>query len=92
MSQNPEALPQVGSAIALGRDYIYTSGVPAGCAGHRYRPVQFVEDVPSYQQRVLVKCLSGPDRGKWFVCSPANFAIRYQKAPEPDARDQAAQG
>jgi len=34
--------------------------------------VRFVIDVPSYQEKVLVEALTGPDAGVMFTCSPAN--------------------
>ena len=64
--------------IHVGRVYIYLSGIPPRCAGHRYRVHRFVKDVPVYTEKVLVECLTGPDAGVWFTCSPANFALRYK--------------
>jgi len=63
--------------ITPGEVYVYTNAIPAGCAGHHYRAHRFVLDVPSYQQKVLVEALSGKDKGLWFVCSVANFRVRY---------------
>ena len=59
--------------------YVYLNAIPAGCQGHQYRVHRMVLDVPSYQHKVLVECLSGKDTGLWFVCSPANFEKRYRK-------------
>lgn len=66
--------------ITAGAVYIYQAALPAGCAGHRYRAARFIVDVPSYQKKVLVECLSGRDAGLWFTCSLANFARRYRLA------------
>lgn len=57
--------------------------LPKGCAGQLYRAVRFVKDVPSYQRKVLVEALTGPDAGDWFTVSEHNFKIRY-KLPEED--------
>lgn len=64
--------------IREGEEYIYAGEEPKGCKGHRYRVVRFVLDVPTYQRKVLVECLSGADKGVWFVVSPANFSSRYE--------------
>lgn len=69
--------------IVFGLEYIYRSGNPVKCHGFRYRPLREVLDVPSYQQKILVEALNGPDRGLYFTCSPANFANRYVLAPQP---------
>jgi hypothetical protein len=63
-----------------GRDYVYDCPLPKGCAGHLYRLHRFVLDVPSYQEKCLVECLGGRDTGLWFVCSVANFMVRYRPA------------
>lgn len=57
--------------------YKYISGIPKNCHGHLYYVHNMIIDVPSYQRKVLVEALSGPDRGLWFSCSPSNFAARY---------------
>ena len=67
--------------IQEGSEYVYTGALPKGCAGHRYRVLKFVLDVPSYQQKVLVEALTGRDKGLWFVCSLQNFSLRYTPAP-----------
>ena len=67
--------------IAEGGVYRYTKDWPPGCLGMRYRVLSIkVMDVPVYQERVLVECLEGPDKGRLFVCSPWNFWTRYEKA------------
>lgn len=65
--------------IVVGAEYTY-HGLPLNCQGHRYQVLALVLDVPSYQQKVLVQALSGPDEGLLFVCSPANFSTRYRPA------------
>jgi hypothetical protein len=67
--------------ITVGTEYLYTAPRPAGCQGHRYRVIQFVMLVPSYQEQVLVLALTGPDEGRHFVCTPANFSSRYRPVP-----------
>lgn len=62
--------------------YEYLSEWPKGCKGHRYRLHKFVIDAPSYQEKILVECLSGRDAGLWFVVSPSNFALRYKPVKE----------
>ena len=75
--------------IVLGADYLFTGPYPAGCRGHRYRVLGFPMGVPEYQQKVYVRALTGPDRGKSFVCSEANFATHYQPVQTPT--EQAAE-
>lgn len=58
--------------------YAYTSILPHGCQGCRYRLHRTVLSVPSMQHMVLVEALEGPDAGLWFVCPSGNFAIRYR--------------
>ncbi len=74
-----------GFHIIEGREYIYTLEKPEGCQGQRYKVLRFILDVPSYQQKVLVKALTGRDKGMWFVCSLANFSLRYQLLEKTDA-------
>lgn len=64
--------------IVEGATYVYEADLPPGCKGGHYKAVRFIKDVPSYQTKVLVECLSGKDRGLWFTCTPANFAQRYK--------------
>lgn len=65
-----------------GEEYVYTGTYPSNCAGQRYRLVRFVIDLPSYQQKVLVEGVTGPDRGKAFVLSEAVFANKFEIAPQ----------
>lgn len=69
--------------IAEGSLWTYTPAWPEGCQGKLYRVLRFVPDVPSYQRKVLIEAIDGPDAGLWFTASLANFALRYQPAP-PD--------
>ena len=68
--------------IFFGRDYFYTIDLPKGCCGARYRLHREILDVPSYQTKLLVECLSGKDVGLWFTCTPANFERRYKLAED----------
>ena len=70
--------------IHEGKEYIYTCGIPAGCIGHRYKVHRHVLDVPAYQTKVLVEALTGKDRGSWFTCSLANFAVRHRPVEPGD--------
>jgi hypothetical protein len=70
------------TAILEGGIYKYMRGHPADCIGCLYRVHRHVRDVPSYQRKVLVEALNGPDQGLWFVCSLTNFAVRYELASE----------
>jgi hypothetical protein len=63
--------------LFAGRTYVYKAGLPEARAGHKYRLLRFVLDVPSYQHKCLVKALTGPDEGLWFVVSTSNFSRRY---------------
>ena len=80
----------IGSPIIPGRLYLYMLDLPAGCKGGVYRVERFVQDVPTYTEKVLVHCIEGKDRGVWFVCSPANFAQRYQLLIEENGRQESA--
>ncbi len=70
--------------ITEGADYVYTSDKPAGARGQRYKVHRFILDVPSYQRKVLVEALTGPDKGMWFTCSLSNFSFKYKRAAEPE--------
>ena len=63
--------------LVEGKDYTYIGAYPTSCHGHKYRLVRFVVDVPSYQKKVLVEGLTGPDMGAFFVLSEAAFAVRF---------------
>ena len=70
----------VSFTITVGAEYVYLSGIPAGRKGHRYVVENFIRYVPIFCTLVLVRCLTGPDAGEQFACSPANFATRYRRA------------
>ena len=72
--------------LVKGGVYIYTRGQPVKCHGYHYRLIDKVKDVPSYQNKVLVEALDGPDKGLLFVCSINNFCTRYVPAP-PERKD-----
>lgn len=80
-------MPESRFGILSRAVYLYTAEIPAGCKGHRYRVLAFIRQEPVKQQLVLVRCLSGPDRGLLFACTPSNFLQRYEllkvKQPEP---------
>lgn len=73
----------IGPPIVPGMLYRYTAAYPPGCCGGLYRVVSTVTDVPSYQEKVLLHCIEGKDRGLWFICSPWNFAFRYEMVDLP---------
>jgi len=79
-----------GFRIVIDDLYTYTGGIPVGCKGHLYRVEGFPLAVPSYQEQILVRALSGPDKDKLFVCSPANFSTRYEPIPVPKLADRPA--
>ncbi len=68
----------LGCPIRIGATYRYLCDHPSNCKGHLYRVLSEVLDVPSYQKKVLVLAVSGPDEGLLFTCSLANFAVRYE--------------
>lgn len=68
--------------IRKGAVYVYTSALPVGCQGGLYRVIDFLIDVPTYQPRVLVRCLAGKDAGLRFCTTEMNFARRYQPADD----------
>lgn len=76
------------STIRQGAVYLYTAGLPAGRKGHRYRVLGFPIHVPVNIQQVLIRCLTGPDKGLLFTNTPINFARRYQLAEEPAAETE----
>lgn len=73
-------------AIRTGSEYIFTSAVPAGRKGHKYRVLGLTRNatVRVQQLLVLVECLSGPDEGMQFVVTQWNMAIRYRLADQPE--------
>ena len=80
--------------IIPGRRYTYTAAEPHGCTGHVYKVLGMATYVPVYQRVVVVRCLSGPDRGMLIVCSASNFSMRYRLAvddptPAPPRSDLA---
>jgi hypothetical protein len=71
--------------IVEGRVYKYLSPPAKGqldCRGQLYKVVFFVRDVPSYQEKVVVQGLTGPDKGQRFACSLYSFATRFEPAVE----------
>lgn len=76
--------------IVIGKTYRYTQGFPINCHGHLYVPLRMIKDVPTYQQKVLVEALTGPDKGELFVCSVNNFKIRYEEVPEEPIEEKVA--
>lgn len=64
--------------IVAGQVYLYTGKIPPGCLGHQYLVEALAVFVPVYQNVVVVRALTGPDAGKWFVCSDNNFRTRYE--------------
>lgn len=75
--------------IVTGAVYEYTAASPEGCRGKHYYAHRIVLDVPSYQRKVLVEALDGPNEGLWFTCSVMNFARRYRLAPRPESEMRA---
>lgn len=65
--------------------YEYVCDSPKGCRGRHYMAWITVLDVPSYQTKILMEALNGPDRGLWFTVTPANFITRYAKIIEFEA-------
>lgn len=76
--------------IKEGAVYEYTCHQPSGRFGAKYRVDRFIQDVPSYQWKVLVECLTGPDAGIWFTVSPSNFSYRYVEVSSPPQDEEAA--
>lgn len=79
---------RVGPVIAPGVIYRYTCDLPRGCKDALYRVDRFVLDVPSYQQKVLVECLTVRDAGLWFTTTCANFAVRYAAVENTPVADR----
>ena len=55
--------------------YIYTAEYPPGRAGHEYRVFKIIKQEPSKARQVIVECLTGPDAGVWFCCTPARLRL-----------------
>lgn len=71
--------------IVEGRVYRYLAPPAKGqpdCRGQLYKVKRFVKDVPSYQEKVVVEGLTGPDKGLWYTCSLMNFATRFEPTVE----------
>lgn len=75
-------MERIGPAIVPGQLYRDLGDLPRGCKGGIYRVERFILDVPSYQQKVLVTCVEGQDAGLWFICTLANFAMRYERVED----------
>lgn len=76
----------IGPVIVSGALYRYLLDMPAGCKGGIYRVERFVLDVPSYQEKILVHCVEGKDKGLWFTCAPWNFALRYERVETEETK------
>lgn len=63
----------MGSVIRVGSEYNSRKDPDGGV----YRVDGFILDIPAYQEKILVRCISGVDKGLWFSCSPANFVTRF---------------
>lgn len=76
--------------LVKGAEYVYTSSYPEACRGHTYRLVRFVVDLPSYQRKVLVEAVTGPDSDSWFTVAEGIFAMKFSLKPQQvvDASDQ----
>lgn len=84
MNQPFQCVTVESFTISQGAVYLYTGGLPVGRKGHRYRVLGFCIDVPVNNQKVLMRCLSGPDQGLLFTVTPINFARRYAiEQPDP---------
>jgi hypothetical protein len=66
--------------LVIPGDYVYTKDIPRGCQGKRYRLHRIIMDVPTYQRKLLLEALEGPDEGLWFTVTKANFETRYKLA------------
>lgn len=86
MRHNQQCTAVASFAIRVGAVYVYAADLPRGCRGHRYRVEAFVLDVPVNIDKVLVRCLSGPDEGLLFTVSPMNFARRYKVEEASDGQ------
>ncbi len=70
--------------IIQGARYRYTAAMPAACTGHLYQVLRLIKAVPAYQEQVLVRAETGPDKGLWFAVSPGHFSMRYVLVPEEE--------
>lgn len=77
--------------VPLGCQYVYAHPYPKGYAGELYYAHRMVQDVPSYQDKVLVEGLTGRDTGRWFTCSLNYFLTRF-KLPESPPKVDMPQG
>lgn len=61
------------------------AGKPHSCYGRLYEVIDSdVIDVPSYQRKILMRALDGPDQGLRFTITPSNFSYRYEQASAED--------
>lgn len=68
--------------IEVPGDYIFIASKPEDCHGHLYRAHAMAKDIPSYQQKVIVEGITGPDAGDWWSCSLAIFLNKFVPAEE----------
>lgn len=61
--------------------YVYRGNYPENCVGCKYRVIASkVLDIPSYQHKVVVRGLDGPDKDRSFSCTVSYFWARFVKA------------
>jgi hypothetical protein len=71
--------------IEFGRDY--RCNIPGQFLGKIYRPFCVAWHHRRHQEEVVYEGITGPDKGRWMVCTLDDWATRFElieeKAAEP---------
>lgn len=88
MTKMPEEFMQEHSRLCIVPGTIYVYSHNGGCVdpeqlakkcpqcGSRYRLLGLAKHGRTHQEQVVYEGVTGPDAGKWFVCSVHDFALR----------------
>jgi len=64
--------------LNLGTVHTFSNPLKKKFYGEKYLPHKLLLDIPSYQTKILVECLSGADKGLWFTTTINHFRITYK--------------
>ena len=65
--------------VTPGDQYVYTNASPVDCKGKRYEVLCVAVDVPTYQVKVVVRGINGPDAGMCYVVSESRFVLMFER-------------
>lgn len=80
--RHPQLVDITEYGLIAGRTYRYKGPYPVKCIGALYRLNLAILDVPSFQTKLFVTAITGPDESLDFCCTISNFTTRYELVPE----------